>query len=79
MGHVMNKPPKLPLFFLRLFAGKQIMEEIEGDLYEDFLDNLESKGSKKARSIYTWTALQSLRPYILIHNKENRKPLQCLR
>ncbi len=50
------------------------MEEIEGDLYEDYLDNLESKGAKKARKIYTWTAFRSIRPYILIHNKENRKP-----
>ncbi len=50
------------------------MEEIEGDLHEDYLDNLESKGAKKARKIYTWTALKSIRPYILIHNKENRKP-----
>ncbi len=67
------KPPKLPLLLLRLIAGRQILEELEGDLYEDFLDNLELKGYRKARNIYIWTALCSLRPYILIHNKENRK------
>ncbi len=70
----MKQPPKLPLLLLRLFAGRQIMEEIEGDLYEDYIDNLESLGVKKARSLYTWTAIRSLRPYILIHNRENRKP-----
>lgn len=70
----MSRPPKLPLLLLRLIAGKQIMEEIEGDLHEDYLDNLESFGAKKARKIYTWTALRSIRPYILIHNKENRNP-----
>lgn len=70
----MSRPPKAPLLLLRLFAGKQIMEEIEGDLHEDFLDNLESLGPRKARKIYIWTAFRSLRPYILIHNKENRNP-----
>ncbi len=70
----MSRPPKLPLLLLRLLAGRQILEEIEGDLYEDFLDNLESKGPRRAKAIYIWTALRSVRPYILLHNKENRKP-----
>lgn len=70
----MKRPPQLALILLRLLAGRQIMEEIEGDLHEDFLDNLEQYGPAKARYIYIKTALSSIRPYLLIHNKEHRNP-----
>lgn len=70
----MKRPPRFVLLLVRLLGGRQLMEEIEGDLHEDYLDNLESMGPAKARWIYIWTAIRSIRPYLIIHNKENRKP-----
>ncbi len=70
----MRRPPRFPIWLLRLIAHRGIVEEIEGDLYEDYLENIEAKGLRKARSIYRWTALCSLRPYLLAHRRENRKP-----
>lgn len=70
----MKQPPKFPIWLLRLIANRSIVDEIEGDLHEDYLDNIETRGLRKARSIYRWTAFRSLRPYLLAHRRENRKP-----
>ncbi|MCE7996274.1 MAG: FtsX-like permease family protein [Roseivirga sp.] len=70
----MNRPPRFPMWLLRLIANRNIVDEIEGDLHEDFLDNLESKGLSKARRIYLWTAFRSVRPYLLAHKQAYRKP-----
>lgn len=70
----MRRPPRFPIWLLRLVANRSIADEIEGDLHEDYLDNMEAKGPGKARRIYLWTALCSLRPYLLAHRRENRKP-----
>lgn len=70
----MITPPKIPLWLLRRFAGSDISEELEGDLLEEFEENLEQYGTGYARRIYTMTVLRSLRPYLLTHKREHRKP-----
>ncbi len=58
-------PPKLALRFLRWFCTAQWIEEIEGDLEEEYFFNVEQKGLKKARRIYSWTVLRSFRFYLI--------------
>ena len=65
----MKNPPKLPLKIFRLFCSKKRLEELEGDLYEEFQDNLENKGHQKAKRIYFWTILMSFRSYIFDASK----------
>ena len=59
------QPPKFPIKILRFFCSKQRIEELEGDLYEEFQDLLAVHSPRKARFLYLWTILRSLRPHIL--------------
>lgn len=58
-------PPRLARWFLNLFCTERWLEEIEGDLEEEFAINVAEKGLSKAKLIYFWTVLRSFRPYIL--------------
>ena len=60
------KPPKLALWFLKWFCTKLWLEEIEGDLLEEYFLNVKEKGTKKARRIYSWTVMRSFRPYLIL-------------
>ncbi|MCE7996273.1 MAG: FtsX-like permease family protein [Roseivirga sp.] len=68
------KPPQLPLKLLRLFCAKHRIEELEGDLYEEFIENLESKDIQSARRRYTWTIIRSFRRYIFEYQPQHHKP-----
>lgn len=68
-----HKPPQLPLRLLRLFCARHRIEELEGDLYEEFLETLERKGIQKARRHYTWTIIRSFRRYIFEYQPQQYK------
>lgn len=68
-----HRPPQLPLRILRFFCAQHRIEELEGDLYEEFLENLESKGHRKASRRYTWTILRSFRYYIFDYQPRQYK------
>jgi len=59
-------PPKLALWFLRWFCTGLWLEEIEGDLEEEYAYNIQEKGINKAKKIYYWTVLRSFRSYLII-------------
>lgn len=58
-------PPRLARWFLKLFCTDRWLEEIEGDLEEEFAINVAQEGARKAKITYFWTVLRSFRPYIL--------------
>jgi predicted permease len=58
-------PPEWPLLFLRFFVKKEYLEEIEGDMEEQFRDDLEFYSIKRAKRKYAWEVLKLLRPIIL--------------
>ncbi|MFY0592534.1 ABC transporter permease [Roseivirga sp.] len=62
----MTSPPKLAKWILNLFCPNRWKEEIVGDLDEEFLLNIKSKGLSKAKRIYLWTVIRSFRGYLLI-------------
>lgn len=61
-----QKPPRIGKWFLKLFCAERWVEEIEGDLEEEFMLNINDKGLKQARRIYLWTVLRSFRSYLFI-------------
>lgn len=61
-----QKPPRFGKWFLKLFCAERWVEEIEGDLEEEFILNINDKGLKQAKRIYLWTVLRSFRAYLLI-------------
>jgi putative ABC transport system permease protein len=69
-------PPKWPLKFLRFFLKKEYLEEIEGDMYEIFLDNAEQYSLSQAKRIYTWEMLKLLRPSLIRNLKGINSPIQ---
>jgi putative ABC transport system permease protein len=60
-------PPRWAHRFLGWFCHPDYAEEIEGDLYEEYMDNLEERGLSYARWTYAWTVLRSLRLYMFIN------------
>jgi len=67
-----NKPPYIGQLFLKWFCTTELVEEIEGDLYEEFIDNSERYGIAKAQRLYSWTVLRSFRPYLIKKFKRNK-------
>jgi len=67
-----KKPPYLSQLILKWFCTTELVEEIEGDLYEEFLDNSERYGHAKAKRLYSWTVIRSLRPYLIKKVKRNK-------
>jgi putative ABC transport system permease protein len=59
-------PPRWASRFLGWFCHPDYAEEIEGDLYEEYMDNLEEHGPGYARWFYAWTVLRSLRLYMFL-------------
>ena len=49
--------------FLRWYCATSFLEEIEGDLFELFQEEVEIHGLKKASRQFVWTALRYLNPY----------------
>lgn len=69
---MVKKPPYLSQLFLKWFCTAKLIEEIEGDLHEEFMDNSERYGNTKARMLYSWTVLRSVRPYLIKKLKRNK-------
>ncbi|MEL7119277.1 MAG: ABC transporter permease [Bacteroidota bacterium] len=56
-------PPENVMRFLRWYCAASFLEEIEGDLFELFQEEVEIHGLKKASRQFVWTALRYLNPY----------------
>ncbi len=67
MGH--PRPPKRLEQFLRWFCHPDFYEELQGDLYEDFYRDWETKGRRYARRKYAWEVIRLLRPSVIKHFK----------
>lgn len=63
------KIPKWTIKFLRLICPDNLIEEIEGDLFERFNKDLKIFGLSKARKRFAWNSIKYLRPGILFRNK----------
>jgi putative ABC transport system permease protein len=64
-----STPPRLPLRFLEWYCPSRLYEGIEGDLVEQFEEDIKSLGLKKARRRFTWNVFKFFRPEIILRNK----------
>lgn len=59
------RPPRYAQKILSWFCDQQWLDELLGDLEEEFIDNAKSRGRRKAVRIYYIQVLLLLRPHIL--------------
>lgn len=62
-------PPKKITDLLEWICPEYLFEGIVGDLEEQFYNDLEEVGERKARRRYWWGALRFMRPEIILRNK----------
>lgn len=60
-----NKPPRLAEKFLSWYCKPALLEDLQGDLYEYFQRNLETKGVKRAKLIYIIDVIKFMRLYTI--------------
>jgi ABC-type antimicrobial peptide transport system permease subunit len=58
-------PPKWADAFLEWYCRPELLEDLQGDLYEYFQRNVETKGPRRARLIYSIDVLKFFRPYMI--------------
>ena len=68
-------PPKILLRFFRWFCHPDLVDSIEGDLYELFEENIVQKGLHKARWGFAWEVLRLLRPSLILPLFRFYKPI----
>lgn len=68
-----TSPPDLPSKFLRWFCTEERLEEIEGDLYEIWLEKVEVSSLRQANLFYWWMVFRSLRRFAFKRNKTHKK------
>lgn len=64
-----KKAPRHALRFLEWFCPASLYEGIEGDLLEQFEEDCQSLGERKARSVFVWNVLRFFRPGIFLRNR----------
>lgn len=69
-----NQPPKRAISFLHWFCLPELVDEIEGDLYESFQLNIAQMGLAQARRKYWIDVLQFVRPRFIRKSSRNYKP-----
>lgn len=58
-------PPRLPRRFLRWYCNPDLLEDIEGDIHEDFNKRHTSSGVRSARFYYTLDVIRFFRPFAI--------------
>ncbi len=69
-----HKPPRLALRFLAWFCPPSLYESIEGDLLEQFEENVKLVGERKAHIKFVWNTIKFFRPEILLRNEFSTNP-----
>jgi len=75
---MIKNPPKRALRFLEWFCPNFLFEGIEGDLLEQFDDDVAQVGLKKARRNFWWNVLRFFRPAIITRNNYKLKILNTM-
>ncbi|MBZ0245007.1 MAG: ABC transporter permease [Cyclobacteriaceae bacterium] len=62
-------PPHCVTQLLRWFCPANLLEEIEGDLFQKFERDVNQFGVRKAKRRFTWNVIRYFRPGIVMRNK----------
>ena len=60
-----NQPPKWANRFLEWYCRHDLLEDLQGDLYEHFDRNLSSKGLRSAKITYWLDVIKFCKPYTI--------------
>jgi putative ABC transport system permease protein len=71
-------PPRLADRLLRLFCAPHRLEEVQGDLHEEFAYQVGRVGERRARWRYWWDVLGFLRPFAIKRQPEKFKTTPLL-
>ncbi|MBX2875282.1 MAG: ABC transporter permease [Saprospiraceae bacterium] len=71
-------PPRWADRFLEWYCNPELVEEIQGDLYERFLEYVEEKGPKKARRWYAVNVFLFMNRYTLRRHRSTYSRLNSL-
>ncbi len=69
-----DQPPKWANKLLHWYCDSELVEEIDGDLFETFKKTQENKGLFRARLIYTLNVILFIRPFTLKKKTEQLTP-----
>ena len=64
-----QQPPKYADRFLEWFCDPYLLEDLQGDLYEIYIQKT-SRGKLKADMLYWWMVIRSFRPSALKRNQK---------
>ena len=68
-------PPKWPDKFLKWFCDPDILEDLQGDLYEIFKRKYDDGNKRQASLSYTWLVIRSLRWSAIKRNKQHKNSI----
>lgn len=68
-----NRPPHIARRFLKFYCNEKLVETIEGDLEEQFEEDLGLYGKRKARRRFSWNVVRFFRPGIIKSLEGTRK------
>ncbi len=74
-----KKTPKYASKLLAWFCDEYWIDELLGDLQEEFIDNVKSHGKKRAVLMYYWQVLLLVRPHIFKKNKKTQNTTIMIR
>lgn len=60
-----HRPPRLPQRFLRWYCKPELLEDIEGDIHEDFNKRHTRSGRRQAHLYYFLDVLRFFRPFVI--------------
>ena len=60
-----QKPPAWADRFLEWFCKSELLEDLQGDLYELYEEQIASGKPKRARMLFVWWVLRSFRPDVI--------------
>lgn len=60
-----HKPPRLPQRFLRWYCKPELLEDIEGDIHEDFNKRYTRSGKRHASLFYLLDVIRFFRPFVI--------------
>lgn len=66
-NNIPHQPPRLPQRFLQWFCKPALLEDIEGDIEEDFNERCHNSGIRKARLHYWLDVFRFLKPFAIRH------------
>ena len=64
-------PPKLADRILEWYCDQDLLEDLQGDLYERFYDRGEKFGYRRASLLYFWDVIRFFKPYTLRRSREH--------